>query len=56
MTQGIEAKILMIKNITNEGRYILCSNITSTIGIILDSSDRVIKNHAVPNKITIVRG
>ena len=36
-----------------EGRYILCSKITSVIGIIVDSIERKMKNHKTPNEINV---
>ena len=36
----------------NDGRYVLCSKITSAIGMMLDSIDKVRKNQKMPNDMT----
>ena len=44
---------LRIRKKPKEGRYVLCSKITSAIGIMLDSTDNVRKNQNIPNEMNL---
>src|SRR4030042_1421054 len=43
-----KANVVIAMKAPTDGRYTLCSNMTSFIGIMLDSTDNVMKNQNIP--------
>jgi hypothetical protein len=48
--------VLIVRKNPTDGRYSLCSNIMSFIGIKLDSTDNVIKNQKTPKEVSFTMG